>query len=51
MNIAIIGGGIAGLAAAKLLYQAHTITLLEKNDYVGGHAHTCLSELLELNET
>jgi predicted NAD/FAD-binding protein len=40
MNIAIIGGGIAGLAAARLLYPAHLITLFEKNDYVGGHAHT-----------
>jgi len=40
MNVAIIGGGIAGLTTARLLYPAHLITLFEKNDYVGGHAHT-----------
>lgn len=40
MNVAIIGCGIAGLAAARLLHKTHNITLFEKNDYVGGHAHT-----------
>lgn len=40
MNIAIIGGGVAGLTAARLLHSAHQITLFEKNNYVGGHAHT-----------
>jgi predicted NAD/FAD-binding protein len=40
MKVAIIGGGVAGLTAARLLYKTHEITLFEKNDYVGGHANT-----------
>lgn len=40
MKIAIIGAGISGLAAAHALYQKHTITLFEANDYIGGHTHT-----------
>ncbi len=39
-NIAIIGSGIAGLASAWLLARKHSITLFERNDYVGGHTHT-----------
>ncbi len=39
-RIAIIGSGIAGLAAAHSLRgQAH-ITLFEAGDYFGGHTHT-----------
>lgn len=40
MNIAIIGGGIAGLATAHLLCADHEVTLFEANDYLGGHTHT-----------
>ena len=40
MKIAIIGGGIAGLACAYHLQAAHDITLFEANDYPGGHTHT-----------
>ena len=40
MKIAIIGGGVAGLTAARLLYKKHSITVFEKNNYVGGHANT-----------
>lgn len=40
MKIAIIGGGVAGLTAARLLYKKHSITVFEKNSYVGGHANT-----------
>ena len=40
MNIAIIGGGIAGMVAAYLLNEDHDITLFEANDYIGGHTHT-----------
>lgn len=37
MNIIIIGAGIGGLSAANLLAkQGHTVTILEKNDSVGG---------------
>lgn len=39
-NIAIIGSGISGLAAASLLHTYHNITVYEKNDYVGGHSRT-----------
>ncbi len=49
MNVAIVGGGIAGLAAARLLYSSHLITLFEKNDYVGGHAHTISLPSLDPN--
>jgi predicted NAD/FAD-binding protein len=40
MRLAIIGGGISGLAAAHLLCDDHEITLFEANDYLGGHTHT-----------
>jgi uncharacterized protein len=40
MKIAVIGGGISGLAAAHLLCAEHDITLFEANDYLGGHTHT-----------
>jgi len=40
LNIAIIGSGISGLAAAHALKgQAH-VTLFEAGDYFGGHTHT-----------
>ncbi len=40
LNIAIVGSGVAGLTAAYLLNKKHTVTVFEKNDYVGGHTHT-----------
>lgn len=40
MKIAIIGAGISGLTCAHLLDKKHQVTLFEKNDYLGGHAHT-----------
>jgi hypothetical protein len=40
MRIAVVGSGIAGLAAAWLLSREHTITLFEANGYLGGHTHT-----------
>ncbi|HJT25199.1 MAG TPA: FAD-dependent oxidoreductase, partial [bacterium] len=39
-NIAVIGGGAAGLTAAYLLQQNYTVTLYERNPYAGGHANT-----------
>lgn len=39
-NIAIIGTGISGLGAAYLLHPYHTITVYEKNAYLGGHSRT-----------
>jgi len=40
MRIAVIGSGIAGLATAWWLHDAHEVTLFEANDYLGGHTHT-----------
>ena len=40
MRIAIIGSGIAGLAAAHRLQTHAQITLLEAGSYFGGHTHT-----------
>ena len=39
-NIAIIGSGISGMAAASLLHPHHIIAVYEKNDYIGGHSRT-----------
>lgn len=39
-TIAVVGGGVAGIVAAYLLQQRHTVTLFEQNDYLGGHTHT-----------
>ncbi len=39
MSIGIIGGGLGGLAAAATLAaRGHRVTLLEKNDWLGGKA-------------
>jgi predicted NAD/FAD-binding protein len=39
-RIAVIGSGIAGLAAARGLAGHGRVTLYEAADYFGGHAHT-----------
>ncbi|MBB4265834.1 NAD(P)/FAD-dependent oxidoreductase [Roseospira visakhapatnamensis] len=39
-RIAVIGTGIAGMAAAWLLSQRHHVTVFERGDYVGGHSNT-----------
>ncbi|XP_026869470.2 L-amino-acid oxidase [Electrophorus electricus] len=41
LSVAIIGGGIAGLTAAKLLEDAgHKVTIFEANDHIGGRIQT-----------
>ena len=40
MNIAVVGGGIAGLSAAWLLNQRHRVTVFESEPRPGGHSHT-----------
>ena len=40
MKIAVIGSGIAGLAAAHRLQSHAHITLFEAGNYYGGHTHT-----------
>lgn len=44
LNIAVVGSGIAGLTAAHLLAQKHRVTLLEKNNRLGGHTNTIVIE-------
>ncbi|QDF98701.1 NAD/FAD-binding protein [Azoarcus sp. DD4] len=39
-RIAVIGGGIAGLASAWLLASRYQVTLFEAGHYVGGHTNT-----------
>jgi predicted NAD/FAD-binding protein len=40
MKIAIVGAGISGLSAAYVLGSKHEVVLFEKDDRLGGHAHT-----------
>ena len=40
LNIAVIGTGIAGMAAAWLLEPRHYVTVFEQNSWIGGHSHT-----------
>ena len=40
MKIAVVGSGIAGLAAAWRLSDAHDIEIFEASDHIGGHTHT-----------
>ncbi|MEQ1758074.1 MAG: FAD-dependent oxidoreductase [Vicinamibacterales bacterium] len=39
-RIAVIGSGIAGMAAAHLLSRRHMVWLFEKDTRLGGHTHT-----------
>jgi predicted NAD/FAD-binding protein len=39
-RVAVIGSGIAGLAAARSLASHARVTLFEAADYFGGHTHT-----------
>ncbi|NBC12242.1 MAG: FAD-dependent oxidoreductase [Gammaproteobacteria bacterium] len=41
-RICVVGSGIAGLASAWLLSHRHQVTLVEKNDYFGGHTNTVM---------
>lgn len=40
LRIAVVGAGVAGIVSAWLLQRRHDVTLLERNDYVGGHTNT-----------
>ena len=42
-RVAVIGGGISGMAAAHLLAQSHAVVLYEAEGRLGGHARTVLA--------
>ncbi len=42
-RIAIVGGGISGLASAYLLSATHAVTLYEAAPRIGGHARTVIA--------
>ena len=39
-RVAVIGGGVSGLATARALAADAEVTLFEQDDRLGGHAHT-----------
>ena len=39
-DIAIVGSGIAGMSAAWLLSQTHSVTVFERDTRIGGHSNT-----------
>jgi predicted NAD/FAD-binding protein len=39
-KLAIIGTGIAGMGCAHLLQQQYDLTIIEQNNYIGGHTNT-----------
>ena len=40
MRVAIVGAGVSGLLAARLLHAEHEITVFEAAGYAGGHTNT-----------
>ncbi|MEM8608140.1 MAG: FAD-dependent oxidoreductase [Myxococcota bacterium] len=40
MKVAVVGTGISGLVAARLLQQEHDVTVFEAASWVGGHTNT-----------
>ena len=44
LEIAVVGTGISGMAAAWLLSQRHAVTVYEKDDRIGGHTNTVMVE-------
>ena len=40
MRIAVVGAGVSGLVAARLLHRKHEIDVFEAGPYAGGHSNT-----------
>ncbi len=40
LRVAVVGGGISGLGAARLLARVHDVVVFEAEARLGGHAHT-----------
>lgn len=40
MKIGVIGAGVSGMSVAKMLSNKHQVSLLEKNNHIGGIART-----------
>jgi predicted NAD/FAD-binding protein len=43
-HVVVIGSGISGLAAAWLISRRHRVTLLERDERLGGHTHTVVMD-------
>jgi predicted NAD/FAD-binding protein len=40
LRVAVVGAGIAGISAAYLLSKRHDVTLIERDESIGGHTNT-----------
>lgn len=40
LRIVVVGAGVAGITAAWHLAKRHDVTLVERNNYIGGHTNT-----------
>lgn len=45
MRIAVVGTGISGMVAARLLAREHDVHVFEAGSYIGGHTHTVKVEV------
>lgn len=41
-SVGIIGGGVAGIVAGFALQDKYNVTIIDKNNYLGGHTNTIL---------